>query len=87
MKNSYDNVDLVANVIFVVILIIVAFVVSCIEHIGDESKYNNGICKSCGGHYEYQEAVGHRFDTDYIYRCDKCGKIIEISYVAGGDIE
>ena len=40
--------------------------------------YNNGICPQCGGNYVYQQAVGHRYITSYIYQCDKCGKIIEI---------
>lgn len=42
------------------------------------SKYNNGICESCGGDYIYLQAVGHYIDTDYIYECNKCGKHIEI---------
>lgn len=41
--------------------------------------YNNGIHDNCGGHWVYQEAVGHRFDTGYIYSCDKCGLTIEIT--------
>ena len=41
--------------------------------------YNNGIHNNCGGHWVYQEAVGHRFDTGYIYSCDKCGFSIELA--------
>ena len=63
-----------ACLIVIIILIIGVFICkSC-----DGIKYNNGICK-CGGHYEYQQAVGHRLGTTYIYRCDKCGDIIELT--------
>ena len=44
----------------------------------DEKKYNGGICPKCGGHYIYEQTVAHRYDTDYIYICDKCGYMIEL---------
>ena len=44
----------------------------------DDDLWNNGYC-SCGGQWEYEQAVGHRVSTSYIYRCDKCGNRIEIS--------
>ena len=43
--------------------------------------WNDGYCE-CGGHWIYEQAVGHRVTTTYIYRCDKCGKIIEVYYLA-----
>jgi len=43
--------------------------------------YNNGICTRCGGHYIFQQAVGHRYNIRYIYQCDKCGKLIEINSI------
>ena len=42
------------------------------------SKWNNGICKACGGELTYLQAVGHQIFTDYIYECEKCGKHIEL---------
>lgn len=58
------------------LIIIVLFIVSkaC-----SANTYNNGICKLCGGHYEYIEAVGRRYETHYLYRCNKCGDLIEIN--------
>lgn len=44
----------------------------------DDRKYNGGICTKCGGHYIYEQAVAHAYDTDYIYICDKCGHMIEL---------
>ena len=32
----------------------------------------------CGGTWEYEQAVGHKSSTSYIYICRKCGKRIEI---------
>lgn len=29
----------------------------------------------------YQQAVGHEYFTHYIYRCEKCGKTIEVDTV------
>ena len=43
----------------------------------DEKQWNNGCCE-CGGHWEYEQAVGHQYSTTYMYKCDKCGKHIEL---------
>ena len=40
------------------------------------SGWNSGYC-SCGGKWEYKQAIGHRYETTYLYECDKCGKTIE----------
>ena len=29
-------------------------------------RYNNGICRECGGEYEYDQAVGHYHSTTYM---------------------
>lgn len=42
----------------------------------NDSKWNNGYC-SCGGNWVYQQAVGHRYNTYYLYECDNCGKVYE----------
>lgn len=64
---------------FIALLLLVVIVVVCCtcnaKH--DENLWNNGYCP-CGGHYKYEQAVGHRYNTSYIYRCDKCGNLIEI---------
>ena len=41
-------------------------------------EYNGGICKTCGGHYEYLQAVGHLGETAYIYVCDGCHRSLEL---------
>lgn len=44
----------------------------------DDKVWNNGYC-TCGGSWEYEQAVGHRYDTSYIYVCNRCDKRIEIA--------
>ena len=44
----------------------------------DEKLWNDGHCDVCGGTWVYEQAVGHRSFTSYIYICDGCGKRIEI---------
>lgn len=63
------------------ILILILIVVCIISRACSSARYNNGICKICGGRYVYQQSVGHAYTTDYIYRCDKCGHTIEVDTV------
>lgn len=60
------------------VLLCVGIIVICI--IFYKTQHNDGICK-CGGQYEFVQAVGHKFDTSYIYKCNKCGKIIEVDEI------
>lgn len=59
----------------ILLLIILLFIRSCAGSVA----YNNGVCQYCGGHYVFQQAVGHRNFTDYMYVCDTCGRMIETS--------
>ena len=47
-----------------------------IQH--DDKFWNDGHCDVCGGTWEYEQAVGHRVSTSYIYVCEDCGKRIEL---------
>ena len=47
----------------------------------DNKLWNDGHCDVCGGTWEYEQAVGHRSSTSYIYVCTECGKRIEINEV------
>ena len=44
----------------------------------DDILWNDGHCDVCGGAWEYEQAVGHRTSTSYIYVCEGCGKRIEL---------
>ena len=71
-----------ANWVMILICLGLIAVIWIISSIRSSSEYNNGICKWCGGNFVYQQAVGHRHGTSYIYICDKCGHMIEINYYA-----
>ncbi len=47
----------------------------------DDKLWNGGHCDICGGTWEYEQAVGHRTSTSYIYVCRNCGKRIELQEV------
>ena len=61
-------------ILFVIGLI---FICDYCEDKHDENVWNNGMCQ-CGGTFEYQQAVGHYYSTNYVYKCNKCGDIIEL---------
>lgn len=71
---------LIAGIIMasIIILFIIIAVICIISH---KPQHSNGICTECGGQYEFVQAVGHKFDTSYIYKCNECGKIIETDYL------
>lgn len=70
--------EIKARLIVILLLIVVIFFIFEIDGCVAHDTYNNGHCP-CGGHYVYMQAVGHRYTTDYLYKCDKCGRTIEIA--------
>ena len=64
---------------FILALILIALLIIWlfIDNIVSSSQYNDGIC-FCGGTFKYEQAVGHYYETRYLYICDKCGRTIEI---------
>lgn len=58
------------------IIAIILFAVKCSIK-SDVLAWNNGYCE-CGGHWVYEQAVGHAYRTSYVYKCDKCGKTLEV---------
>lgn len=66
MKDYIIDIGIIAILVF--ILLICRMV--------NMSAWNGGY-HSCGGKWEYVEAVGHRYSTYYLYKCSKCGEIEE----------
>lgn len=64
---------------FIALLILLIIIVLFIQSCASNDLYNNGICQICGGNYEFYQAVGHQYFTNYLYKCDKCGNIIEVN--------
>ena len=58
----------------VVIAILIGIMMICMAF--NDSKWNDGHC-SCGGNWVYDQPVGHQYSTNYLYECDKCGKMYE----------
>ncbi len=69
--------------VFITVVIVIAiiaglvFLVDAGENAHDYKLWNYGHCE-CGGTWKYEQAVGHRSSTSYIYICDKCGERIEM---------
>ena len=49
------------------------FIDNKINEAVDRENWNNGIHADCGGHWQYEQAIGRHYSgTDYVYVCDKC---------------
>jgi DNA-directed RNA polymerase subunit RPC12/RpoP len=83
-KRVYDD-DIWPEVITIAImfLVIIGVIIGCIiiGEIHDNKKWNNGHCPVCGSEWEYEQAVGHYYSTDYVYVCNNCGRRIEIGEI------
>lgn len=75
----YHQHSLSVSLITILILLGVLLVIFVIQGINSSNAYNNGICPYCGGTYVFKETVGHRYSTNYIYICNKCGHLFESS--------
>ena len=80
MKETWKDLHglLTGILIAVILAFLLAVGIAKCQRDKDEAKYNGGICTECGGHYVYQQSVGHAYSTDYVYICDKCGSMIEL---------
>lgn len=72
-----EVLDLIVELIPVILIIVFIGAVIIGARKQDKKEWNNGYCE-CGGHWVYEEAIGHAYTTTYMYRCDKCGKTIEV---------
>lgn len=71
-RDEFEFNPLIIPVAMLVIIMAIIFITNAVN----SSQWNDGYC-SCGGRWRYQEAVGHRYSTTYIYKCDNCGKVKE----------
>lgn len=67
-----DDTKIKVYLILIGMLLVLLFISRMIN----ATEWNNGYC-SCGGKWIYQQAVGHRYETTYLYECDNCGKTKE----------
>lgn len=82
---SYYLQEIIIGLVTVVLTILLFFgiytFVSSTISARDDKIWNNGHCDVCGGTWQYEQAVGHRSSTTYIYVCKGCGKRIELNWV------
>ena len=75
MNETVD--DVIQIILFVAFIVAMTVGAAKCSNKLDEEEWNNGYCE-CGGHFEYEQAVGHQYRTSYIYKCDSCGRRIEV---------
>lgn len=79
------GVDLTLDCITIIVIVLLCAAMifgtykASIKH--DDKLWNDGHCDVCGGTWQYEQAVGHKSSTSYIYVCEDCGKRIEINEV------
>lgn len=76
MRDYLPEIISIIGIVLLFAAIVFGTYKACIKH--DEKLWNNGHCDDCGGTWVYEQAVGHRSDTSYIYVCEDCGKRIEL---------
>lgn len=75
MRDILPEIITIIIMVLLVVVLIFGFHKCSVEY--DNELWNDGHC-ICGGNWEYEQAVGHRSSTSYIYVCEKCSKRIEI---------
>lgn len=77
--------DILQEIVIIILgVLLLALFVFCLHQASihrDDKKWNDGHCDICGGTWKYEQAVGHRVSTTFIYVCENCGKRIELSKV------
>ena len=74
MNDIYEIIaEILAVAVMFGLLIGGAFLLDSCSKAEDLENWNGGYHEDCGGMWKYEQAIGHRYDTDYIYVCDKCG--------------
>ena len=76
-------IEIIGVILIILLCITFVFFVCKVGHKAsikrDNKLWNGGHCDICGSTWKYEQAVGHRSSTSYIYVCRKCGKRIELS--------
>ncbi len=66
-RNNFGVIAIFAGIL--ILFMIIGSIISA-------DNFNNGICRICGGQYEFKNAIGHRYTTEYVYVCKQCGNLI-----------
>lgn len=79
MKSDEIDFQLKAGLALGLMVILILAVLDIFTSLYDADNWNNGHHALDGGKWEYQQMVGHKYSTDYAYKCTECGKIQEFS--------
>lgn len=80
MKKDKEDIffEIVQIILGIAFIVSVVFCIVKCSREQDKKEWNNGYCE-CGGHWVYEQAIGHAYSTSYLYKCDKCGKTLEVN--------
>ena len=77
-----SNVTVIGIVVTAAVFLLMATVIigSAITTYHEDKLWNDGYC-TCGGQWEYEQGIGHKYSTSFIYVCNKCGKRAEFNKI------
>lgn len=74
-----DKENFIAVLLFFIVaiglILLAAFIGSSIREKAMINAYNDGICKKCGGKYEFLQAVDNGI---FLYACNNCNNVVEL---------
>ena len=76
IRNKMNDIEITKLVICLIVVFVTAVLLLVAPQIAN-NKYNEGICRNCGGHLELFDIVGTRTSPIYYYKCDSCGYMMQ----------
>ena len=74
MFDYYEVEKIKAYAIIIIVLVGIVVGAGFLDAKIATKEWNNGVCTHCHeGFWTYEQAVGHKSSTSYIYICDSCG--------------
>jgi len=70
---------LISYLVVILVFGVIWFIMGTINLKGSERAWNNGKCPKCGEELKFDSAVGHAFSTGFVYHCENCDYVIELS--------
>ena len=72
------------RVVMAVVCLVISFAIgslACVNEANRSKRWNEGICKDCGGIYQLAAASQTHTSRSFYYTCDKCGHTEEFSSI------
>lgn len=73
--------ECIAQIIFdFFVIFIILVLVSGLVIYSDTTRWNDGVCHECeSGRYEEYAISSNRYGPVYVFKCDACGSVIEMT--------